>query len=96
MNAETSDDWNARKCKLTVIGSSTSSMPILFTNMSPYSPMHQTATRTKLSWIKLYYKSINDMNMWILKIDCELGINPIERKHGSPDQLMFGMLCIKP
>lgn len=31
------------------MGSSISSIPILLTNMSPYSPMHQTATRTRLS-----------------------------------------------
>lgn len=35
--------------ELTVIGSSMSSVPTLFTNISPYSPMHHTATRTRTS-----------------------------------------------
>ena len=35
--------------QLTVIGSSASSILMLLTSISPYSPMHQTATLTKLS-----------------------------------------------
>jgi hypothetical protein len=44
----------ANNCELTVIGSSRSSMLILFTSISPYSPMHQTATLTKLPYTYQY------------------------------------------
>ena len=41
---------------LTTTGSSISSIPILLTNMSPYSPMHQTVTRTRLSCLTYQHR----------------------------------------
>lgn len=49
INIKISRRVTVQKHELTVKGSSISSLPALFTNMSPYSPMHQIATRTSVS-----------------------------------------------
>lgn len=52
---------------LTVVGSSTSNIPAFFTSISPYSPMHQIVTRTKLTYRTKIILTINKK----LKLKCK-------------------------